>query len=167
MNFICDIARNLGCVNEWVTRRLLLVASAMIVLMTSIILLQVICRYFFNSALSWPEELARYAMVWLTFASAPYAYKNGLKVKVTILTDRIAPSFQNISHVICNIIVLLLASLLFVQTFAMAKRGLNITASSMNFNLFYVYVCMPISFILIGSIAIEKILSVFAAIKTQ
>ena len=166
MNFICDIARNLGCVNDWVSRRLLLVASAMIVLMTSVILLQVICRYFFNNALSWPEELARYAMVWLTFASAPYAYKKGLKVKVTLLTDRIAPRLQKVSNVICNIIVLL-RFLLFVHTFAMAKRGLNIAASSMNFNLFYVYVCMPISFILIGSIAVEKILSVFANIKTQ
>lgn len=37
---------------------------------TLVILLQVFYRYVLNSPLSWPEEAARYVMVWMTFPAA-------------------------------------------------------------------------------------------------
>ncbi|NBR03382.1 MAG: TRAP transporter small permease subunit, partial [Alphaproteobacteria bacterium] len=37
-----------------------------IAIMVAVILLQVFCRYVLNNALPWPDEAARFMMLWLT-----------------------------------------------------------------------------------------------------
>ena len=41
------------------------------------ILIQVVARYVFNNALPWPDEAARYAMLWMTGLMAPTAFRRG------------------------------------------------------------------------------------------
>lgn len=155
------LSRTINKINTEILKYFVMVATLMTVLMTFVILLQVICRYFFNSALPWPEELARYAMVWLTFMVAPVAYQKGLKVNVTLLLDRVPERAKLILSLVCHGVVLALSLLLLYQTLMMTQRGLGITASSMSFNLVYIYISMPLSFLLISSVALEKILSCF------
>ncbi|MDA9735148.1 TRAP transporter small permease subunit, partial [SAR116 cluster bacterium] len=45
-----------------------------IFLMVIVILLQVFFRYVLNNALPWPDELARFLMLWMTGFIAPSAY---------------------------------------------------------------------------------------------
>ncbi len=54
------------------TDRLVLevLGAASIGLMAGVLGLQVVMRYVLNSPLSWPEELARYLMIWATFIGA-------------------------------------------------------------------------------------------------
>ncbi len=68
------LSKTLSKINTEILKYFLMVATLMTVLMTIVILVQVVCRYFFNNALPWPEELARYAMVWLTFMVAHAEY---------------------------------------------------------------------------------------------
>lgn len=51
------------------------IASMGIVLMLLCILFQITARYVFNEPPSWPEELARYAMIWAGFTGATVAFK--------------------------------------------------------------------------------------------
>ena len=44
-------------------------------LMVVIILVQVFFRYGLNSALPWPDEAARFLMLWMTGLIAPSAYR--------------------------------------------------------------------------------------------
>ncbi|MEL7093277.1 MAG: TRAP transporter small permease [Pseudomonadota bacterium] len=41
------------------------------------ILIQVVARYVFNNALPWPDEAARFAMLWMTGLMAPTAFRRG------------------------------------------------------------------------------------------
>ena len=52
----------------WIGSYLSILALALMVL---IILLQVFCRYVLNYALPWPDEAARFLMLWLTGLMAP------------------------------------------------------------------------------------------------
>lgn len=54
-------------------------------LMVGVILLQVVCRYAFNSALNWPDEAARFLMLWMTGLVAPSAYRWGGFVAITMV----------------------------------------------------------------------------------
>ena len=53
------------------------VEIALIALMMIVILIQVFFRYVLNNSLVWPEETARFLMVWMTFIAAPIAYRMG------------------------------------------------------------------------------------------
>ena len=44
-------------------------------LMVLIICLQIVFRYVFNNALPWPDEAARFLMLWMTGLIAPSAYR--------------------------------------------------------------------------------------------
>lgn len=48
-----------------------------IALMVLAILIQVFFRYVLNNALPWPDEAARFMMLWLTGLMAPTAYRRG------------------------------------------------------------------------------------------
>lgn len=54
-------------------------------LMVGVILTQVVFRYGFNAALPWPDEAARFLMLWMTGLIAPYAYRRGGFVAIDML----------------------------------------------------------------------------------
>ena len=58
----------------WVGSR---VSAMALALMVVVILLQVFFRYVMNNALPWPDEAARFLMLWLTGLMAPIALRQG------------------------------------------------------------------------------------------
>ncbi len=72
-SFILKIGRNLA----WIA----------ILLMVFVILTQVFFRYVLNSALPWPDEAARFLMLWMTGFIAPSAYRWGGFVSIDMLKD--------------------------------------------------------------------------------
>ena len=60
-------------------------ATVAIGLMVIIILIQVFFRYGLNSALPWPDEAARFLMLWMTGLIAPSAYRWGGFVSIELL----------------------------------------------------------------------------------
>ena len=66
---------------SWVNGALLKVGRgigiAAIAAMVAAILIQVVARYVFNNALPWPDEAARFCMLWMTGLMAPTAFRRG------------------------------------------------------------------------------------------
>ena len=61
------------------------IAWISLALMVAVILIQVVFRYVFNSALPWPDEAARFLMLWMTGLIAPVAYRSGGFVAIDML----------------------------------------------------------------------------------
>ena len=84
-------------------------ALAMMVL---IILLQVFCRYILNNALPWPDEAARFLMLWLTGLMAPIAMRHGGFVAIDSLINVLSKrwgALVSIFLLITSILVLYVA----------------------------------------------------------
>ena len=56
-------------------------------LMVLAILVQVFFRYLLNNALPWPDEAARFMMLWMTGLMAPMAYRQGGFVAIDMLIE--------------------------------------------------------------------------------
>lgn len=54
--------------------------------MVAVIILQVFFRYALNSSLPWPDEAARFLMLWMTGLIAPSAYRWGGFVAIDIIS---------------------------------------------------------------------------------
>ena len=61
------------------------IAIVAIALMVVAILIQVFFRYVLNNALPWPDEAARFMMLWLTGLMAPTAYRRGGFVAIDMI----------------------------------------------------------------------------------
>lgn len=59
--------------------------ASCVALMVLIILVQVFFRYVLNDALAWPEEAARFLMLWMTGLMAPTAFRRGGFVSIEML----------------------------------------------------------------------------------
>lgn len=62
--------------------------------MVTIIMLQVIYRYVFQSPLSWSEEVARFLFVWITFIGAAAAGLKGGHISVMVLENFLKGVFK-------------------------------------------------------------------------
>lgn len=62
-------------------------ATLLIGVMVVIILIQVFFRYALNNALPWPDEAARFLMLWMTGLMAPSAYRWGGFVAIDMIRD--------------------------------------------------------------------------------
>ncbi|MEO9825544.1 MAG: TRAP transporter small permease subunit [Paracoccaceae bacterium] len=63
------------------------VSIAAIALMVFAILIQVFFRYVLNAALPWPDEAARFMMLWLTGLMAPIAFRQGGFVAIDMVVQ--------------------------------------------------------------------------------
>ena len=73
-------------------------------LMVLAILVQVFFRYALNNALPWPDEAARFMMLWMTGLMAPMAYRRGGFVAIDMLIEAMPKSIGGILSLILLII---------------------------------------------------------------
>lgn len=89
--------------------RLELWCSALLALMiTLLILLNVVTRYL-GAALFWVDELAIYAMIWMTFLGASAALHYRTSVSITLLTDAVPPAVEAVIRKLVDLVVFIFA----------------------------------------------------------
>ncbi len=93
MGLLLGILKPLQMVNDVVLRLGRGIGILAIALMVICILLQVVMRYVFNNALPWPEEAARFLMLWMTGLMAPSAYRRGGFVAIEMLEPMLPRRF--------------------------------------------------------------------------
>ncbi|SHH82817.1 TRAP transporter small permease [Cognatishimia maritima] len=71
--FVLKIGRGIGCIA--------------VAFMVAAILIQVFYRYLLNNALPWPDEAARFGMLWMMGLMAPTAFRRGGFVAIETVPD--------------------------------------------------------------------------------
>ena len=92
--FVLKIGRAIG-----------IVAIALIVIA---ILVQVIARFVFNNALPWPDEAARFCMLWMTGLMAPTAFRRGGFVALDMISGFMSPRVAAVLSLVLLLISLLI-----------------------------------------------------------
>lgn len=85
MGMLVAFARALGAFNATVLALGRAIGIVCIALMVAITLVQVIFRYGIGQALPWPDEAARFLMLWMTGLMAPTAFRRGGFVAIDML----------------------------------------------------------------------------------
>ncbi|MEL7165830.1 MAG: TRAP transporter small permease [Pseudomonadota bacterium] len=76
------------------------------------ILIQVVARYVFNNALPWPDEAARFAMLWMTGLMAPTAFRRGGFVALDMISGvlpRMGAALLSLLLLLISITILIVA----------------------------------------------------------
>lgn len=82
--------------------------------MTTLVTVQVILRFVFNSGFSWAEELARFLFVWLMYFSISYATRNNGHINITFLVDKFNEKTKKIIKIFVDILFLGFAVVIFI-----------------------------------------------------
>jgi len=85
---------------DWLNSQLLRIGRWIgilaVALMVAAILIQVVFRYVLNNALPWPDEAARFCMLWMTGLMAPTAFRRGGFVAIDMLSHALPRLLGNL-----------------------------------------------------------------------
>lgn len=141
------------------------VAWVFAALMVLTILLQVFFRYALNSALPWPEEVARALMIWMMALVAAKGYREKAFVAIELLPD----SLPYQAGRVLKLILLVLAGLVLYRLFFLGldffDRGFRTRMASVQLQRAWVYLAMPVCFGTMFLVNIELILKNILGVK--
>ena len=108
----------------------------------------------------WADELTRFLMVFMAFMGAPYlvSTKGDLLVDLTEIFAGKNKKLMEINHKIGDIILLVIILYLIYPTMNLSLANLNSKTSALQWNLGYVYMIMPIGFMLCAVAQLKNII---------
>lgn len=86
----------------------LIFSSMFLIVTTTLVMVNVIFRYFFNLGITWSEEVATGCFVWSVFLGAAAGYKLQIHVGVDMLVNMCPPTMKKIITIVVDSILLLI-----------------------------------------------------------
>jgi TRAP-type C4-dicarboxylate transport system permease small subunit len=134
------------------------VAGLLLAVVVIIVLVQVFGRYILQMSLSWPEELARYVLVWLMFFGAASATATRSQIVVDTILELVSPRIRRVLEGIGALAGLVTVALLVWTSqpliFGPASRS---TSPATGIPSFWIYLAIPIGGALLGLFALADL----------
>lgn len=117
----------------------------LLVLMTGSILTGVFARYVLNDSLTWTEEIARYAMVWMSFLGGGLVFRHGGHIAIDMLTQKIPAGFARKSVLaLSQLVILAFLGVLLWKGLDMLSRGGYMTTPALQMPMTVPYAAIPV-----------------------
>lgn len=121
------------------------VVVILMALMVTTLAVQVLFRYALNNPLSWSEELARYAFVWITFLGAAVAYRHRGHIVVDMMLHLIPVRARATLAWLVEILVTVTLVVLVRDGLRMVETTSNVRATMLQIPMSYIYAAIPVS----------------------
>ncbi len=170
MSVLHGLIRGFGLLNGGVLTVSRGIAVVAIAAMVMAILVQVFFRYVIGNALPWPDEFARFCMLWMTGLMAPVAYRHGGFVAIDMLPELLG---RRVAATL-SLLLLLLSLTVLVVGVKLGYKHINsgwmfsssslkipldlIGMKSVKLKLVYMYASLWVGLILLVSVNLELIL---------
>ena len=136
------------------------VVVVLMAIMVATLAVQVFFRFVIGDPLSWTEELARYAFVWITFLGAAVAYRHRAHIVVDIMLHLVptrarAPLAWVVEGLVAVTLVILIR-----EGLRMVETTSNVRATMLQIPMSYIYAAIPVSAALMLVYQIERLVGV-------
>ena len=160
------IELSLKYINDVLQKITTILASALIGLMTLVILYMVYFRYIINDTPYWSEEVARCMMLWMTFCVLPISYRLGSNVSLEIILSKIKGKSLTLIEIFIHLLILAFIINFFYLSLNFVKSGMMARAYSFDLQIGYIYLILPISFSFMFLVSIELLIKKFKNLFT-
>lgn len=120
------------------------IVVVLMITMTIIVLLQVFCRFILNNALSWPEEISRYIMIWICFLGSGIACKYKAHIGVDFIIKRIHKKLQPSIRISTNICILVFLAFCIWKGLYMTQFTINQLSPASQISMAWPYSSVPV-----------------------
>jgi TRAP-type C4-dicarboxylate transport system permease small subunit len=110
-----------------------------------VVFLGVLFRYVLLSPLTWPEEVARLCLVWITFLGTYLAYRRKLHISIDVIRTRLSRRTQRAVHFVVTILLAVLMATLVVEGGNYSRAFLGSATPLLGIPLGVVYAALPFS----------------------
>lgn len=134
------------------------IAGVLLALVVVIVLLQVFGRYILRISLSWPEELARYILVWLMIFGVAAAAASRSQIVVDTLLELVPASVRRALEALAALAGLVAVALLVwtSQPLIFGPAGRS-TSPATGIPSFWIYLAVPVGGALLALFALAEL----------
>lgn len=139
------------------------ILSLLVLAIVLVMLLQIICRYFFNSSLIWSEEFCRYCYIYFMFIGTALAVKERSELRVDAVVSILPEKARGAVNVVVDIVVFIMLIYLSYWSIPMVQAMYHQGGYSpaLKLPVFIVYMSVPIGFILSALRYLQKFYHMF------
>ncbi len=136
--------------------------------MTIIVFTQVFFRYVLNSPLSWPEEVARLMIVWLTFLGGYMALREKKHIGFNLLVKKLSPQVQQIIIIVGKVLIIVFLLVMIKEGVLFVRKFANVPMPYTQFPIGKVaYTVFPISGVLMLLQMVQDLSQAISALKQK
>lgn len=129
--------------------------------MMAVICLQVVCRFVLNNALSWPEEAARFLMVWSLFMAAAYAMRSREHVGLNFFVDRLPRAMSAVTGLVLHLFIIGFLGVMIVGGWQETMSLMSLKTGALRISRAIPYFIIPFSGFLFMLVSLRLILEDF------
>lgn len=107
---------------RWLVTIERLLATLLLLTILGTMSAQVVARYVLHAPISWSEEWARFALIWMAFLAAAFVMAEGQHIAVDVVSQRLSPRGRRLLECLSNTIVVLACLLLLIGGFRFVWR---------------------------------------------
>ncbi|RCK28798.1 MULTISPECIES: TRAP transporter small permease [Thalassospira] len=119
-------------------------ARLMLASVAVILFIQVVLRFGFNFSLPWPEEAARFLMVWVVMLGGSLLVRDEQLVCVDFFDSFWPRRWLGYRNAFFRLLLALLLGVLLVKGIDSAIFGLRRTSAALNLSWFWIYLSVPV-----------------------
>lgn len=137
------------------TRTTEVIATLLLIVVTSLNLTQVIGRYAFNTGFSWTEEAMRYLMVWLMMLGSVACIFRAEHMALATLESMVAPSKARFVRSALYTVAAIFCFFILFYGWPLAMRNAAQVAPASGIPMIYPYLALPVgAFLMLVQIAL-------------
>lgn len=125
-----------------------IIATGFLIVTISLVLINIITRYFLNTGVYWSEEVATACFVWTVYISGAAAFKRGRHIGIDILVHFLNTSAQKIVKIIIDILLIAVISFMAYISIQYILASYTKVTPVLTVSSAWISVAMPIGFIL-------------------
>jgi len=133
------------------------VAAVLLAVVVVIVLVQVFGRYILRISLSWPEELARYVLVWLMFFGVAAAAASRSLIVVDTLLELVSARVRRALEGVAALAGLVAVGLLVWTSQPLFGPASRSTSPATGIPSFWIYLAIPVGGALLGLFALAEL----------
>ena len=114
--------------------------AVLLIALTLVMLLQIVMRYVFHHALSWPEELCRYCFVYITFFTLGFCIRRNSMLRLDIIQMALPEKGWRGLQFFVSVVSLAFFGWMFVQSLSLQKAIMRTSRTSAALGIPYTYI---------------------------
>lgn len=136
------------------------VLVAILSVLVSIVLANVIGRYVFNFALTWADEMARFLFVWLTFLGATVGLARGAHIGMDIVVQALPPRGARALQALALLLMAVFLTVWGWHSLELVQRSMTFRTPAMGVPRGYIYAIAPFSVGLMLMVTVHQLVRV-------
>ena len=156
----------MGAIRKIIDNFELILCALCLAVITLLLFSGVIFRYVIKFSLIWVEELARFALVWLTFIGAALLSRRRALIRVDVLPNALNPGLRRILEIIIELLGAIFAMYLVIAGSRMVRLTwpMPTPAARMPMGLFYLP--LPLAGLLMVIHSVQHVLALLRTSST-